>query len=102
MDAGIDHEASGAPELVGETAEVLIGIGEQAHLLAQALGIERPAFAEGRQVEQALEHRCAFTLLGQGQLEVVAGNALVIGQCFHLVGRQVPHVQRVGVVDAGA
>jgi hypothetical protein len=48
VDAGVDHQAHRAQHLVVERAEPLIGILVEAHVVAQRLRIERPAFDEGR------------------------------------------------------
>src|SRR5258706_9688782 len=47
VQAGVDDEARGAHELGGEVSRVRIRILVEAHLLAERLGVERPALAVG-------------------------------------------------------
>jgi hypothetical protein len=46
--------------------------------------------------------REVLQLLGERELEVVAGGPLVVGERLHQVGRVVAHVAEVHVVVAGA
>ena len=57
VDAGVDDEAAGAPHLVGQPAEVAVGIRVDARLEAQPLAVEPPALAERRDVGVAAEIR---------------------------------------------
>ncbi len=45
VDAGIDDQTRGAPGLIAEHAEAVVGRFVHAHVLAQCLAIERPALA---------------------------------------------------------
>ena len=79
---GVEHQAIGAQQLIGQAAVVGQRVLVEAHLLAQLLGIQRPALdiggvagllAERRQLGQALRDR---------DLQVMARNALVVGGGF--------------------
>src|SRR5579862_9069562 len=50
VDAGVDDEPRRAPDLPAEIAEAVVGRVVHPHLVAQIFAIERPAFAEGRDV----------------------------------------------------
>src|SRR5690625_2303312 len=69
MDAGVDHQAGGAPHFVGQAAEVLIRRLVDAHLLAQLLHVQAPAFAVGGDVAVAAEVGLLVLLAGQRGLE---------------------------------
>lgn len=98
VDAGIDDEAAGAPEFVGEAAEVVVGVlveatvwggggecaaGGVAHFEAEAFGVEGPALDEGGDADGGAEGVLVAgfgEFLGDGDLEVVAGDGLVHGE----------------------
>jgi hypothetical protein len=82
VDAGVNDEPD-APEIVGfEAAEVGVRILIKADVFAQMLGVESPAFGVGSVVEVFAELGQAGELLGDGDLQVVAGQALVIRDGF--------------------
>ena len=57
VDAGVGDEPARAPHLVGVPTEALIRIAIDAHLLAEKLGIQAPAFDERRRPGVAAEVR---------------------------------------------
>src|SRR5580658_4472918 len=67
MHPGIDHQANGAPHLVGELAELRIRILQQPNFFPEALGIQRPAFNERRIADMLAELRHVLHLLPQGK-----------------------------------
>ncbi len=77
MEAGVDDQPAGPPHLVGEPAEVAVGIGVEARLQPQPLGIEAPALAEGRDVGEAPEIGQVLLLPRQGTLEMVSRHRFV-------------------------
>src|SRR5207244_9720579 len=50
MDAGVDHQPRGAPDLVAEHAEALVSALLHPHLETELLAVERPALAVGRDI----------------------------------------------------
>ena len=101
VDAAVDDEAHRAQHLVVEAAEALIGVGLHAELVPERLGIERPALDEGGVAAEAHEGGQRLVLVGEADLEMVAGRAFV--QIERLHARGPPRGQIVGVVveDAG-
>ena len=85
VDAGIDHQAYGAPVIGFQSAVVRIRVLVEANLLAQPLGVERPALCVSRIVLVLAEVGQVVQLLRNGDLQVMAGNALVIRDGFYLV-----------------
>ena len=102
VDAGVDDEAHGAPQVVGELPEARVRILVEAEVVAEPLGVERPAFDVGREAAGAPEHRQVGLLLRERDLQVMARHRLVHRQHLHLVLR--PHLGavEVHVVVAGA
>ncbi|MNV26229.1 hypothetical protein D3C71_1173460 [compost metagenome] len=107
MQAGVHHQTHGAPQLALQAAEVAVRIGVHAQVLAQAFGIQAPAFNEGGLATEATERRHALQFLLQCQLEVMARNGLMQEQVFRipsLAGRQVVGIDvedaRTGAVFA--
>src|SRR4029077_15066776 len=47
MKAGVDHQTCRAPDLVAEHTEALVGRVVHAHLAAELLTVQRPAFTVG-------------------------------------------------------
>ena len=84
MDAGIDDEADGAPGIGLESSVVGPGVLVKADVLAEALGIESPAFGVGGVVNVLAEVRKSGELLRDGDLQVMAGNAFVIANRFNV------------------
>src|SRR3546814_8997492 len=62
VDAGVDDEAAGAPQLHAEPPEIAVGIGIEAHVLGQPFGIEPPALGIGGEAAEAAEGRQAGQL----------------------------------------
>src|SRR5690606_33219031 len=101
--AGVDHQADGAPHLGHEAAvfriRILVGAG---HFLGQPLRVQAPALGVGGGELLGAEGGDVLQLLGDGDLHVVAGQALVVGDDLQLGLGHGVHVREVGVVDAGA
>jgi hypothetical protein len=80
VNAGIDDQTSGAPGLIAQHAEGVVGRVVHAHFGAEALAVERPSFAVRGDVDVAefgevfvgLDH-----LLRDRELQRVAGGGLV-------------------------
>ena len=103
VDAGVHHQAHGAEQLGIEIAQFAVGIVlVEADLTRQFLGVQRPAFGIGRERHHAAEERHAFQFLGDRELEVVTGDALMIGERFHPELLDFIHITQVGVEDARA
>ncbi|MNI47066.1 hypothetical protein D3C73_1015630 [compost metagenome] len=100
VQAGVGHQTTGAPHLIAEAAEPLIGRAIDAHFFAQELGIEAPAFAEGRDRGAAAVIGLVGGFLLQGYLQVVARNGLVHREGGQFI--QGPLVQLAGVDDVAA
>ena len=100
MDAGVGHQAAGAPHLVGQPPEPLIGVAIDSHLAAEFLCIQTPALDEGADVGLAAEHRHALRLLAQRDLQMMAGHGFVQGQGRQLI--EPPLVELVGVDHVAA
>ena len=76
-------------------------IAVEAHLLAEPLGIEAPAFDIGAVAAEAAELGQAGKLLRQRDLEMVARRAFMIGDRLDLGLQHLVHVGEVDVEDAG-
>ncbi len=50
VDAGVDDETDGAPDVAFQASVVGVGVLVEADIFAEALGVESPAFAIGRVV----------------------------------------------------
>ena len=79
VDAGIHHQPRGAPRLVAQHAEGLVGRVIHTHLRAQPFAIKRPAFAVGVDIHLAEGGRFFCSIL-IGHLEGMAGRRLVQSQ----------------------
>src|SRR5690606_26551735 len=101
--AGIHHQADGAPHFRHQAAvlgvRVLVGVG---HLLGQPLGVQAPAFGVGGGELLGAEGGDVLELLGNRDLHVVAGQALVVRDHLQFGPGHGVHVREVGVVDAWA
>src|SRR2546430_1538704 len=95
VNAGVHDQARGAPDLVAEHAEALVGGVVQSHLESELLAIQRPAFAVGGEVRELAEHRLVLVLHRDGYLEGVPGRGLVQRQGGEVVKR--PARQVVGI-----
>ena len=100
--AGVDDEPHGAPHLVGELAELVVGVLVEAHLLAEALAVEAPALDERGGLEVAAELRQLAEFLRQRDLQVMARHRLVDRQHRDLVVRAFLGLVEVHVVVARA
>ena len=87
MQAGVDDEPHGAPHLVGQLAELVVGILVEPHLFAEALAVEAPAFDERGGLEVAAELRQLAEFLRQRNLQVMARHRFVNRQHRDLVFR---------------
>src|SRR5919106_5057095 len=104
---GVDDQPAGPPGVERQHAEAFQVARVEAELVGQPLGVQGPALAEGGDVAEAPEPGQLLQLLGQGELEVVAGDALVEGQGLVLVagaglgGRGVEPVDPGGAAVGG-
>ena len=101
MQAGVHHQPRRAPQLHAQPAEVGIRIGVEAHILAQRLGIQPPAFAIGGDAAELAEGRDALQLGLHRQLQMMAGQPFMIEQRFQLVLRHVLQIVEIHIVDTG-
>ena len=85
VNAGVDYEANGAPYVGLEPAVVGIGVLVEADIFAKTLGIESPAFSECGVAAKFAKFGDALLLLRDGDLQVMAGKALVVGDGLDLV-----------------
>ncbi len=85
MNAGVHHQAHGAPHLIIQIAEFGVGGGVKAEFVAQRFGIQRPAFAVHVVVGEAAKRRQAAQLHRDRNLKLVAGAALVTHQHLDVV-----------------
>src|SRR6266508_5150005 len=105
MDAGVDDKSTASPRLIAEHAEARPRIGIEAQLVGESLGIQRPAFDEGvAQPPSAVAPKRGDILrfLGERDLQVVARDALVKGQCRQRVAWARAGFERVDVERARA
>ena len=79
VDAGVDYQTDGAPDVGLEAAVVGVGVLVEAYVFAEMLGIECPALDEGRVLVIFSEGGNVCLFLGDGELEMVAGKAFVVG-----------------------
>src|SRR3989442_425158 len=84
VNPGVEHETHGAPHFVGELAELGVRVLIHAELGPEALGVEPPALDERGVATVPAELGQAVQLLGQRDLQVVAGHRLVQAERFHL------------------
>jgi hypothetical protein len=83
VDSGIDDPAHGAPHFILQAAVFAVGVLIKADFFSQALGVEGPTFGVGIEIEiEFAEGRQAGEFLRDGKLQVMAGDALVIGNGF--------------------
>ena len=82
---GVDHQSRGAPHLIGQPPEMLVGGAIDPHLDTEPFGVEAPALSIPGKIGVAPELRPRLLLLGEGRLQAVAGRALVQGQRRDLV-----------------
>ena len=83
VDSGIDYPADGAPYFVLQAAVFAVGILIKADFFSEALGVEGPAFGVGVEIEiEFAEGRQAGELLRNRKLQVMAGDAFVVGNGF--------------------
>ena len=78
VDAGIDHQADGAPDIGFQAAIVVVGILVEPDVLAQPLGVESPSLGVGGVVGVLAKLRNAGQLLGDGDLQMMPRQSFVI------------------------
>src|SRR5690606_1757762 len=80
--ADVDYDAGRPEQLAGEEAEAVLGLLEIAQLVHETLGVEGPALPRARVPHIHSVEPGQPLLFGEGvtDLEVVAGEALVIGR----------------------
>lgn len=89
-------------------AVITVGILIKTEFLAKAFGVERPAFGVGGVILVLAEGRKFGQFLGDGDLHVMAGNALVVGggfdieqQTFFKIAGVDHDVSRTGAIHGG-
>ncbi len=95
MQPGIDHQPHRAQLLVLQRTVTVPWIVEEAHLIAQRLRIERPAFDIGRVAAEAHECRKIGVFLREADLEMMPRCAFV--QVERHIARRQPAGQVIGV-----
>ena len=100
MDAGVDREARGA-EQEGLEISGLFDSAVSAKLIRQLLRIKRPAFRVGREAAGLADRRDVLRFLGDADLQMMPGDALVVGQRGKRIFRPVAGVLEVDEVDCG-
>ena len=84
VQAGVDDQADRAQHLVLQVAVVVVRILVEADLLAEPLGVQRPALDVRVVAALLAERRQVAELLLDGDLQVVAGHALVVRGRLHV------------------
>ncbi len=104
VDAGVDHQAHGPEQIGHQEANAAQRIGRIGVQIVgrHSLGVQRPAFVEGREAARAAPLRQLARLALQGDLQVMARRGLVIGQGRQGELRPVPAVAQVDVVGPRA
>ncbi len=102
MDAGVEHEADAAPEVIDELAEVIVRVAVETEFVAEGLGVEGPAFDISGEVEVAAELGHAGLLLGERDLKVMARDGLVQGEGHHFPLRSHVRGMQIDGENAGA
>src|SRR4051812_21365764 len=82
MEAGIYDQADGAQHLVLQTSVIAVWVLIEADLFAEPFGIKRPTFLIGGVSTLLTKWRQRRQFLRDGNLHVVAGDALVISRRF--------------------
>lgn len=100
VDAGVDDEARRAEDLVDLLAEAVPRRRMEPLLRGELLGVERPALDEGDEGNDPPEEGNARHLLRERDLEMVAGNRLVVRERAHREARDLAGIAQVGVEDA--
>ena len=80
MNAGVDHQPASAPHFVGQAPHHLFGRVIEAHLLAQKLRVERPAFDIGGEAGEIFAEGRQRQFLLQGDLVVMARHRFMRGE----------------------
>lgn len=78
MESGVDHQPDGAQHVILQVSKIAVGILEESDSLAQAFGVERPAFGVRGVVLLLAKFRQFGQFLRQRDLQVMSGNSLVI------------------------
>ncbi len=82
VDPGVQHEPHRTPHLVVELAEFRVGIGVEAHLVAQTLRVETPTLHECGNAVVLAEFGHVLEFLRDGNLQMVARHSFM--ECEHL------------------
>jgi len=77
VDAGVDHQPTGAPHFVGQPPHILGRCVVKLHLDAEPLRIETPAFDKGGEKRAIFAEVRHVEFLLQRDLLMVAGHRLV-------------------------
>src|ERR1700760_1659356 len=78
MDARIDDQADGAPDVTFQAAVIAVRILVEANILAQLLGVETPPFGVSRVPEIFAKLGNAGEFLSNGYLQMVPGQTFVV------------------------
>src|SRR4029077_18928760 len=100
MHAGIEHRADSAQHFIREAAVIRVGILIEADIFSEALGIKRPSFDVTGVAGLLAKRRQTGQSLRDGNLQVVAGNTLVVCSGFHVHERAVGKVAGVHADDS--
>src|SRR5271156_6080344 len=95
MDAGIDHQADRAPDVAFQAAVIAVRILVEADILAQLFGVETPPFGISRVPEVFTKLRNAGKFLGNGNLQMVPWQSLVIRPVLNV--RERPGLKLISV-----
>ena len=102
MHAGVYHQTNCTPDFTGQPAEVRVRILIKTHILAKGLGIQTPAFRKRCIAILGSETGNISQLLLNGNLHVMSGASLMVGNIFQLVMWHGPHIGQMRIKNAGA
>lgn len=95
VEAGIDHEADCPPYLAREASEIGIGVLIRPYLLGEFFGVKAPALLIGVEIGAFPEFRNVGQLARDSEIQMMAGQRLVIDRIFELGLRFRTHVGEV-------
>src|ERR1035441_1251340 len=81
----IDDETNRTPDVGFETTIVRVGVLIKANVFSEAFGVKTPALGEGRVMTELAEGGCISEFARDGYLQVMAGQALVVGNGFDCI-----------------
>ena len=95
--AGINHQAGGTPHLIFKTPIFAVRVLLEARLLAEPLSVKCPTLRVGVLVSKSAEVGQFGLLLGDGELQMVTGDSLVVGNGFHVQNRSMTGIVFIDV-----